>query len=253
MERTTTVYNPPPSQSLVPEYSNPTADVKLVSEDGKKFKVHSYYLKAHSSFFRDMLSSTQLGTLCEDYLDNHPSQVSRCSEIHLELSAPDLSVLLRLIIEGDQRHPVDIVQWGRLALFAHKFGCDPLYHRVIRDLNEKASANPWEVFCLASHLDEVKLAQRAVGVMHQDRTLHPTVIAAPRDGSHYQYVSPLHKITRAYFDKCSRNYYWAWTKAIAEYEENGVGGRFNQYHWFQVAELLPKYLVGGRSGPSIIA
>jgi hypothetical protein len=60
-------------------------------------------------------------------------------------------------------------------------------------------ANPWEVFCLASHLDEVKLAQRAVGVMHQDRTLHPTVIAAPCNGSHYQYVSPLHKITRAYF------------------------------------------------------
>jgi hypothetical protein len=29
-------------------------------------------------------------------------------------------------------------------------------------------------------------------------------------------------------------------------KENGVGGRFNQYHWFQVAELLPKYLVGVR-------
>jgi len=174
-----------------------------------------------------MLSSPLVG--------NAPINSSQTEPMPIAASADDLVVLLDMMTKGGQAHPVDVKQWARLADITRKFGCDVLLQFIIRDLNENIPQHPWLVFCAASRLGDIKLATNAIKAMKDDKTLSVALQNTGCNQSHWSFTSPLSKMTQEYWQGCHGDYYFAFVKSVAQYEEEGVAGR---YAWEAVANKL---------------
>ncbi|WWD22414.1 hypothetical protein CI109_106905 [Kwoniella shandongensis] len=140
------------AQSKVhPLYNDEKADITLVSDDGVQFKVHSYYLKAmspRSSVFRDMLHITSTSS-------------------NIEIDRPAKVLLLFLDYVCKDEPPVllnEIADYEPIINLARRFACNRVIERIklvaLCLLYEKAFA--FRVFCIASRLDDVRLAKCAV-------------------------------------------------------------------------------------------
>ncbi|KAK8845467.1 hypothetical protein IAR55_006180 [Kwoniella newhampshirensis] len=134
------------------EYMGSEADIILVSTDDIHFPVHSYYLKAASPFFRDMLSNPNL----------------KESPIPMDAASGDLSLFLDYICNAPVDHVSNWPQFKKIIELCQKYSCDSMIDRFRIRARDAISAAPWEVFCIASFWKDVKLAQEAIRYFGSD-------------------------------------------------------------------------------------
>ncbi|WVQ98326.1 hypothetical protein IAU59_005449 [Kwoniella sp. CBS 9459] len=134
------------------EYASDEADVTLVSTDGVKFKVHSYMLKAHSGFFRDMMTDPGFSpTPCD-----------------MDATSIDLKFFLDLIHRPDCPGLKDWNQAESVLKMCDKYDCWTT-SRLLRDkIILLLKVNPWKIFCYASQCDDLQLAREALKNMSHD-------------------------------------------------------------------------------------
>ena len=108
----------------------------------------------------------------------------------------------------------------------------------------------YHVFCSASRIQDVELAVAAIKALKHDSLLNPTPVVTDCGKGHSTYSSPLSKITQEHWQGCHGDYFFAFVKAIAEFEEEGIVGT---YAWGTVAanfkNHLPKVSRGTRNRP----
>ncbi|WVF66199.1 hypothetical protein IAT40_000939 [Kwoniella sp. CBS 6097] len=128
-------------------YSDPNADVVLVSIEGKHFRVHSYVLKANSSWFRDQLQH------------HH----------HREINVDVPSKLLKKLLDGMHMLslPAEFVWAWRHRFFeaCDKYHLEFVVERALLSLLDVIDKDPWAVFCVASKRQCYGLAKAALRAM----------------------------------------------------------------------------------------
>ncbi|WWC99379.1 hypothetical protein V866_006280 [Kwoniella sp. B9012] len=133
-------------------YNDPSASTTLVSSDEVYFRVDPYILKKGSTVLRDMLFDPNLTP----------------SSIPLDLPSDELRTLLSFLDFGKPTEPTSIAGWKRLLEMGDKFDCQGLRMRIREHAELKAFDKPWETFCLASHLNDEKLAKHSLKLMVED-------------------------------------------------------------------------------------
>ncbi|WVQ69532.1 uncharacterized protein L199_007752 [Kwoniella botswanensis] len=133
-------------------YNDESANITLTSSDDVLFKVNSYEMKTHSSVLRDILSDPNL----------------KSSTIPID---PDSSVLI-LFLDNMTKYPPPLVSSWKMAesLFslADKYDCRIVHETLKFRLGHVTMIAPWEVFCFASHENDLDLARKALEKMGQD-------------------------------------------------------------------------------------
>ncbi|OCF36125.1 hypothetical protein I317_06889 [Kwoniella heveanensis CBS 569] len=130
-------------------------DIILVSTDDISFKIQSYILKCHSSVFRYMLSDASLAL--------NPSPVP------MDAHSSDLTLLLDLMREDNPDMTNDWQQCRRVLDLCYKYQCRIVVDRFRLRLKPLAAQAPWDMFCMASHCDDVSLAKKALKAMESDK------------------------------------------------------------------------------------
>ncbi|WVF69531.1 hypothetical protein IAT40_004309 [Kwoniella sp. CBS 6097] len=134
-------------------YSTEEADVTLVSKEGVQFKVFSYYLKANSAIFRDMLTDGAF----------------QDSNIPLDVVQTDLHYFLDLMHQAEPRSPHNWQQASSIVALCDKFDCPIVLERILHRLEGLAESQPWDIFCLASQYNQLPLAKVAIRSMWRDK------------------------------------------------------------------------------------
>ncbi|RXK41972.1 hypothetical protein M231_00693 [Tremella mesenterica] len=149
------------SKSEIPEYDDENADLILVSSDETRFKVHSYYLKAASVIFRNMLQN--------------PDSMAQSGErpmIHLTDSTIETANILRAALDVlyGKQFPDDHRKYHARLLkvirFLQKYECEGsidkirlLLHRWITSPDTSAA---WSAFIVSAALDDIVTCSRAI-------------------------------------------------------------------------------------------
>ncbi|KAL7418869.1 hypothetical protein Q5752_006553 [Cryptotrichosporon argae] len=133
-------------------YADTTADFSLASSDGVRFYVHSYYLMAASLLFRDTFSDPALRLSSDSILIDYPAS----------------ALVAFLALVTGETPVLNILEAHTLVAMLDKYQCTPLRPRLAYALLPLRQGHPWEVFCIASWLDEPELAKAAVGHMRRD-------------------------------------------------------------------------------------
>ncbi|WVF69522.1 hypothetical protein IAT40_004299 [Kwoniella sp. CBS 6097] len=134
------------------EYGDDEADVTLVSSDGMKSKVHSYMLKAHSGFFRDMMTdATFAATPCDT-----------------DASSKHLQYFLDLIHLPDCSGPKNWDQVENVLKLCDKYDCWTVNVILDKQLSTFFEVCAWDIFCYASRRDDLELAKRAISNICHD-------------------------------------------------------------------------------------
>ncbi|KAK6907049.1 hypothetical protein I203_101038 [Kwoniella mangroviensis CBS 8507] len=142
-----------------PSHNDPEADFMLVSSDNVAFKIYKFYLLAHSTIFRDMISSCSAPAETTDRLDFTDSQIGHSSTITIFLNTI-CGRPLKLV--RDSLGPFrDCIQ------FCKKYECEILWTA----LRAHAAAfldqhiSPHYIFIIVAELDDVDLASRAISTV----------------------------------------------------------------------------------------
>ncbi|WVR03479.1 hypothetical protein IAU60_000470 [Kwoniella sp. DSM 27419] len=124
------------------------SDTTLVSSDNIHFKVKPSVLEVHSIVFRDTLIGIDL---------------TKSSPIPINATATDLELLLDLM-KSDYRlsNKLGWRQLDSILRLCDQYELTFVVERVKPNLWTFAKTDPWEVFCVASHLDDVDLAKKAI-------------------------------------------------------------------------------------------
>ncbi|WVQ62508.1 uncharacterized protein L199_000650 [Kwoniella botswanensis] len=133
-------------------------DLTLISSDNQEFKVHSYHCKAQSTVLRDMLESPGLNE----------------SAIPIDATGSDLRLFLNLMTRWEVLNPSDSGTWLRLLDICDKYDFYLVRRRLKQRLRGHSYKSPWDAFCIASHLDELDLAIKAIkrfGSLKGDRDI----------------------------------------------------------------------------------
>lgn len=106
-----------------------------------------------------------------------------------------------------------------------QWGFDSVVERIAWRLDKKVAEAPWEIFCIAARLDDVKLAKAALAVMKEDKQ-HGT--------------STLATLPYAAIAKCSLPYYEGLVRTCAGVQHDSVydqrrSGYVPRIDWEQVA------------------
>ncbi|WWC99011.1 hypothetical protein V866_005905 [Kwoniella sp. B9012] len=146
-----------------PAYNDPEADFMLVSSNNVAFKVHKFYLLAHSAIFRDMISSCSTSGETTNRLEFTDSQIEHSTTITIFLNT----------IYG---RPFNLIRdslgpFRDCIQFCKKYDCEvlltALQAHAVAFLDQYISRH--YIFIIAAELDDIDLASRAistVGVWH---------------------------------------------------------------------------------------
>ncbi|WVQ62875.1 uncharacterized protein L199_001024 [Kwoniella botswanensis] len=143
-----------------PTYSDQGAEFTLVSSDSVAFKVHKYYLQAHSTVFRDMISN------CD--LDSHLNEENHN---RLEFTDPQIehSTTLTIFLNLVYNRPLNLSRdslgpFRNLIGFAKKYDCRmvlPTMKSLARQFLDQY-ISPHYVFIVAAELDDIDLASDCI-------------------------------------------------------------------------------------------
>ncbi|TYJ51850.1 hypothetical protein B9479_007568 [Cryptococcus floricola] len=149
-------------------------DTLLVSSDGTGFLVESYMLKAHSSVFRDMLSSNDL---LPSYSSAHserarldlPEDTENAATVKTVLSILDDGLMLPALVDDLERQSIPVLD--NVLHFAKKWDM-PFLSNHVESILSKALQHPEEerlslgdIFILAARSDLPHVASLAVARM----------------------------------------------------------------------------------------
>ncbi|WWC68901.1 uncharacterized protein I206_102837 [Kwoniella pini CBS 10737] len=143
----------PPTDDDV--YNDEKADIVLVSSDNIAFKVHRYYLQAHSSVFRSMI------------LDTSDSEVNK--KVELTDTQIEHSSTIRIFLDAVYSKPLALIRdslgpFRNCIQFARKFDCETLLV-VLRALAAQfldQRISPHYIFIIAAELGDIDLAARTI-------------------------------------------------------------------------------------------
>ncbi|ORX34679.1 hypothetical protein BD324DRAFT_126844 [Kockovaella imperatae] len=156
-------------KTVHPEYNDSNADLSLVSNDNVVIHVHSFYLKAHSNTFRELL--TDIMIVNADQL-----QMNR-SPIPLDASSIAVQLFLDFMDLNKTRHIVDIDHIAQTLQLCQQFECSFLFNHILGYMADPAEAGlwiaPWKVFCIAARFDHLGLAKAAIGQMDYEQGSPP--------------------------------------------------------------------------------
>ncbi|ODO01863.1 hypothetical protein L198_02591 [Cryptococcus wingfieldii CBS 7118] len=197
--------SPTPSKSepLLHHHSSADGDILLVSSNGTGFLIESYMLKAHSSVFRDMLSSN-------DLLPSHSSSPSERARLDLSgdtenaatvktvLSILDDGLTLRALVDDLKSQSIPVLhnmlhfaqEWDMPFLSNHvqSILSKALQHPddLIRQVAEER-LSPGDIFILAARSEMPHLARLAVARMSYwfDESDRPEKGASPPIYTHW--------------------------------------------------------------------
>ncbi|ORY34331.1 hypothetical protein BCR39DRAFT_517770 [Naematelia encephala] len=139
------------------EFGDTTADLRICSNDGQIFCVHSYFLRASSCVFRELL----------DGLPPKPEGFTH-EPITIDATSSILSSFLHLIIGEDRSTSRPLRDVIALIRLLNIYKCSIAHERLVLRLHRNlapASDKLWTIFVLASHLQDVLLAKKALGLM----------------------------------------------------------------------------------------
>ncbi|WWD08742.1 hypothetical protein V865_006855 [Kwoniella europaea PYCC6329] len=138
-----------------PTYSDRGADFTLFSSDSVAFKVHKYYLQAHSTVFRDMISNC-------DLKENH--NLLEFTDPQIEHSTT-LTIFLNLVYNRQLNLSRDSLgPFRNLIGFAKKYDCRmvlPTLKSLARQFLDQY-ISPHYVFIIAAELDDIDLASDCI-------------------------------------------------------------------------------------------
>ncbi|WRT65368.1 uncharacterized protein IL334_002311 [Kwoniella shivajii] len=136
-------------------YTDPEAELTLISSDNVGFKVHQYYLQAHSTVFRGMI---------HDFANSLPDR-----KIQLVDSQIEHSSTVRMFLDVITGKSLKLVRdslgsFRNCILLSKKYECE----FALSCLSHHASSfvpqwiSPHYVFIIAAELDNMDLAMRAI-------------------------------------------------------------------------------------------
>ncbi|WWC58289.1 uncharacterized protein I303_100828 [Kwoniella dejecticola CBS 10117] len=92
------------------------------------------------------------------------------SPVPIDAAASDLSLLLDLATTLEARYPSAQEEWLRLFRLCDKYDFYMVRRRLYNRLIDHIRNSPWDVFCIASHLDDTRLAKKAVKKFDNDQS-----------------------------------------------------------------------------------
>ncbi|KAK1926186.1 hypothetical protein DB88DRAFT_521304 [Papiliotrema laurentii] len=122
------------SNGTVMTYVDPAADFSLVSVEGRVFKVDSYILKAHSTFFHDLLND-----------GSHSGE-----PIHIPASSRIFKAWLDLAHLRDRPPSMVCGMREPLLKLCDDLGSRGVSERALFHMHSKIEKDPWAIFALAS-------------------------------------------------------------------------------------------------------
>ncbi|ORX34681.1 hypothetical protein BD324DRAFT_634474 [Kockovaella imperatae] len=139
------------------DYNEADADIVLKANDDVLFRVHSFVLKASSSFFHDLLRSPNIhvGPEPEDSIPVPIDATSQTLKVFLDL--------MRNIPEPKTLSPFEVLK--AIPGMMDGFGCHSIQYRLIHRLKAYTHTHPWDVFVIAARFGDMPLARKSVESM----------------------------------------------------------------------------------------
>ncbi|WVQ95654.1 hypothetical protein IAU59_002752 [Kwoniella sp. CBS 9459] len=140
------------------DYQFKDSDITLISSDKYHFKVHSYHLMAASTVFRDMIA-----------IDPHKSMALEVILTDTEFETGTILSLFFHMCYGERlpHYSSHYTAYKRLIRFLDKYDCKS-GTEILRtsiytwSTMDQDKLQPGYVFTLACHIDDEKLAKRAI-------------------------------------------------------------------------------------------